>query len=429
LEHNGKLDRSKGYVTDILTDAAIRFMRGHRDRPFFCYVPYNAPHTPTQVPDRYFQKYKARGLDDYLAAIYGMCENVDDNIGRLLAALEELNLAERTIVVFLTDNGANGDRYNGGMRGAKGSIHEGGMRVPLFIRWPGRIRPGTNIQPIVAHIDLLPTLAELCGAGLPKGAKIDGSSLVPLLEGRAAGWPDRMLIAHCSQEQVTPANGTVRTERWRAVFQQNQWQLYDMQADPAEANDVARNHPAVVARLSAAYGSWFADVTRAGFEPIPIPIGYPQRPEVILHGHEAFLHTARGKGIGYVTPEGWAQQWIAHWTSAEAWAWWPIEVVCPGKYEVSLRYACAASGVGTRIHVEVGPTALQSTIGQAFDPPETAGPNRSKIGSAVEKEWQTLTLGVLELPAGRAQVTLRAQPKTGTPGLDVKDLRFRMLPD
>ena len=150
LDHNGQHVETHGFITDVITDYALRFIEQHRDRPFFCYVPYNAPHTPLQVPDRYFDKYAARGLDSRTAAIYGLVENADENIGRLLAKLDELGLNERTIVFFLSDNGAEGpegSRYNAGMRGMKGTVHEGGMRVPLFARWPGRFEPGRVIHP------------------------------------------------------------------------------------------------------------------------------------------------------------------------------------------------------------------------------------------------------------------------------------------
>lgn len=429
LEHNGQPVHCKGYITDVLTDAAIRFLRTHRQQPFFCYVPYNAPHTPTQIPDRYFDKYKARGLNDYLAAIYGMCENIDDNVGRLLAALDELKLADHTIVLFLSDNGPNGERYNGGMRGIKGSLHEGGMRVPLFVRFPGHIRPGTTVKPIAAQIDLVPTLAELCGVKLPSGVKIDGTSLVPLLESRSAGWPDRLLFAHYALDQVVPANGTVRTERWRAVFQHNRWELYDMQLDPGEQKDVAQGHADVIARLGGAYQAWFADVARATFEPIPIPVGYRERPEVVLNGHEAFLHPANGQGISYVTPHGWAQEWITNWTNTTSWSWWPIEVVRPGRYEVTLLYTCPQASVGTALRVEAGPASLEGTIREAFDPPAVAGPNRSPIGAAIQKEWQPLTLGAVALPAGRVRVTVRALRKTGPVVMDLKGVRLRKLED
>lgn len=158
LEKNGQPVNTTGFITNIITDSALSFIERNQDRPFFCYIPYNAPHEPFQVSDRYFDVYKAKGLDDRTAAIYGMCENMDMNIGRILKTLEKLGLDENTIVIFATDNGPNGQRYNGGMKGTKGSVDEGGVRAPLFIRWPAKIKPGTLVKQLSAHIDIFPTI-------------------------------------------------------------------------------------------------------------------------------------------------------------------------------------------------------------------------------------------------------------------------------
>src|SRR5262245_53285222 len=183
-----KFEKTRGYITDVLTDEALRFLDKNRSNPFFCYVAYTAPHSPFQVPDKYFNTYKKKGLDDTLACVYGMCANIDDNVGRLLSKLDQLKLRDNTIVLFLTDNGANTDRYNAGMRGRKGSVHEGGSRVPLFVQWPGHLKARV-VQEIAAHIDLYPTLLDLCGVTAPKGPPVDGVSLRPLLEGKSAKWP------------------------------------------------------------------------------------------------------------------------------------------------------------------------------------------------------------------------------------------------
>ncbi|MCA9051143.1 MAG: arylsulfatase, partial [Planctomycetaceae bacterium] len=204
LEHNGRPVKTTGYITDVLTDAAIRFVTGDPGRPFFCYVPFNAPHTPWQVPDEWFDKCADRTSDRATQCAYAMVENIDHNVGRLLDALGEQR--HNTIVVFLTDNGPNGQRYNGDLRGIKGSVHEGGVRVPLFISWPGKIAP-RKIDRIAAHVDLLPTLAELCGVAVESTKPLDGRSLVPLLNGTttANDWPDRSLF--------TLYGGTVRQRR------------------------------------------------------------------------------------------------------------------------------------------------------------------------------------------------------------------------
>ena len=198
-----------GYITDVLTDAAIGFIQRQAGRPFLCYVPYNAPHWPPQVPDRFYDKFAARPeLDPKEKAAYAMVENIDENVGRLLKKLDEHGLADNTIVVFVTDNGANSDRWDGEMRGAKGSIHEGGIRVPCFVRWPGKVDAGRVIGTAAMHIDLLPTLAGLCGVdvdAVPAAGPRDGIDLSRLLLGKTDSLPSRQLIT-----SRVPRSGEVR---------------------------------------------------------------------------------------------------------------------------------------------------------------------------------------------------------------------------
>lgn len=239
LEHNGKPFTSDGYIADVLTNYAMSFIDKHRSEPFFCYVPYNTPHSPWQVPDEYYDRYKGKGLDEKAHCAYAMCENIDHNVGRLLKKLDDLKLADNTIVLFLTDNGPNSNRYNGGMKGRKGSAHEGGVRVPLFVRWPKAIKPGTIIKENAMHIDLFPTLVELCDIPMPKTQPQDGISLKPLLLKDPDYTPvDRSLFTFRTRGG-TVKYGAVRTNRWRAV-KYNKWELYDMQADPGQEKNIAR---------------------------------------------------------------------------------------------------------------------------------------------------------------------------------------------
>jgi len=425
LQHNGKLVKSKGYITDVLTDGAIDFIRENRNNPFFCYVPYNAPHTPWQAPDKYYEKYKARGLDDQTACSYGMSECIDDNMGRLLKTLDDHGLAEDTIVLFLTDNGPNTDRYNGGMRGRKGSVHEGGVRVPLFIRWPGHIRPGARVDRIAAHIDLLPTLVELCGLPKPDTLPLDGHSVVPLISGNTSQWADRKIIT--PRGDGSRQRMSVRTQRWRAVMDGKDWELYDMVADPSQTRDVAARRPQVVAELSGAYAAWFKDVSKAGFDPIPIPIGYPERSEVVLPGHEAYLQPAAGAGISYNGRAGWANDWVDNWTDMEAYPYWEIDVVRPGTYEITLMYTCAAEDVGANIRVDVGGQSITGTVDKAHDPDQLPSPDRIPRKEVYEKVWAPLRLGIVTLPKGRTRLVVRGLTKPGSTVMDLKAVHVRRV--
>ena len=437
LQHNGRMVKTNGYITDVLTDAAIRFVQEHQDRPFFCYVPYNAPHTPLQVSDELFDKYKARGLDDRAAAIYGMIENIDQNVGRLLEKLDALRLADKTIVLFLSDNGPEGpegSRYNAGMRGMKGTVHEGGVRVPLFVRWPGKFTPGRTVGQIAAHVDLLPTIAELCGVAEPNTLPLDGRSLVPLLAGRDDDWPDRMIFHYmlgwrmvvalrdAAIDDVSPYPAAVRTERWRAVNEGSGWQLFDMTVDPGETTDVASGNAGVVDRLRAAYAKWFADVVQLPIVRPPIQVGYDERPAVELPAPEAYF---TGK-IRWYNKWGFAHDWLTDWTDTADTIWWDVDVVRSGRYQVSLMVACPPEAVGTKLRVEAAGSAVEGRITKAHNPEPKLLPER-RNRNRYTQTFAQLKLGQLDLGKGRLRVTVKALSKPADRVCDLQSVWLRRV--
>ena len=462
-DHWARPVRTEGYIADIFTDAAIRFIGSEHRRshgrptvPWFCYVAYNTPHWPAQVEERLFQKYRDRGFNDQTAAAYGMVENIDRNVGRLLAALDEWGQAENTIVVFLTDNGPNGDRFNGGMRGRKGSAHEGGVRVPCFIRYPKKIEPGTVVTRNAAHIDLLPTLCELCDVPLPEGRELDGRSLVPLLIGRGSqtgtgektGWEDRRLFTFKDWRGEPNGNsGAVRTDRWRCVRDGgSDWQLFDMPADPGETTDVGERFPEVRDELAAAFTAKWKEVTADGFDPIPIRLDSVRRYAGIeLPGHEALLKPGKGKGIRYSGPSGWANDAIDGWTDADAFAEWPLASGRGGVFGkywmVEVLYHATPEQVGSVFAVETVPAdadgtplprdggrerfprRAEATVTEAFDPPAYPAPDRVPRPEAQEYPWKTLRFERSFLP-GDGWLRLRAVKKPGEAMPKVKAVRL-----
>jgi arylsulfatase A-like enzyme/acetyl esterase/lipase len=284
IRSDGEFVRTKGYCTDVFFDAALEWIDRCRreEKPFFCYLATNAPHAPYDCPpgsDRIYRAaLEAAGTGNPkqradAARFFGMIENIDTNIGRLLARLDELGIAEDTLVVFTTDNGtaAGAAVSNDGMRGQKGSPYRGGTRVPSFWRWPGALPAGVDIPAVTAHIDVLPTLCEIAGAEIPPAvaAKLEGRSLVPLFLDAEAEWPDRLLVTHVGRWDRGQAaasgyrNCRVREGRWQLVNTKNRpdaWELYDIAADPGEQRTVAAEHPKVVARLAKAYDAWWASV-------------------------------------------------------------------------------------------------------------------------------------------------------------------------
>jgi arylsulfatase A-like enzyme len=446
LERNGEMVQTKGYISDVLTDAAMAFIRTHAEQPFFCYLPYNAPHTPMQVADHYYDKYRALGLAEKPAAIYGMVQNIDENIGRLLEQLDTLGIANETIVIFLSDNGAEGpqgSRYNAGMLGMKGTVNEGGVRVPLFVRWPRKIKPDRSITRLTAHVDLLPTIAELCGIDSPETKPLDGLSLVPLLLQDDGDWPeDRMVFARSPgwkhmvgafgkpvvDSAKRPFPGSVRSERWRAVNEGTGWQLFDMQADPGQTTDTAESHPGVVTHLAKAYGDWLADVSSTPITRPVIDIGHPEWPTVKLTVPEAYFTG----DIHWYNRWGFAHDWLTGWSTKTDRIWWETNIVQSGRYEVSLKYACYADAVGTKLRVSaVEPLAstnslTEGTIRKSHEPKPTQRSTRIDKKRFVQT-FATQSLGGIELKRGRTRLTIEAIHQPGKQVCDVHSVILRRV--
>lgn len=276
LRHNGQWVKKKGYCTDIFFDAALGFIEANRNQPFFTYIATNAPHDPLQIDDKYVDPFRKAGLNDRDAKTYGMCKNLDDNVGRLLAKLRELKLEQNTIFMFMTDNGPQQPRFNGGMRAHKGSVYEGGIRVPFLLRWPGGAKGGLKHPQMAAHIDIMPTITDACGVARPKDLKIDGRSFLPILKGAKAAWTPRTLFFQWHRgERPNPfQNAAAIRDRYKLV---NGKELYDLQSDPAEKTDIAAQNPDMVKKLRADYDAWFADVSATrNYEPPKIYLGAPQ---------------------------------------------------------------------------------------------------------------------------------------------------------
>jgi arylsulfatase A len=440
LLRGAKHEATQGYITDVLTDEAMKFITANKAKPFFCYLSYNAPHSPYQVPDKYFDKFKSKGFDDTLAAFYGMCENIDDNVGRLLAHLESLKLADNTIVLFLTDNGgtAGVKTYNAGMRGSKTSVHEGGSRVPLFMHWPAAKWTPHVVKPIVSHIDLFPTLLDLCGVEAQTGSELDGFTLRPLLEKTdTRGWPERILFTHNPIDETNEYPGAVRTQQYRLVreikgpaggskAQANDdsatpWQLYDMEADPGETKDIAAKHPDIVRRLSEQYDAWFEDISREGLQRFPLPVGHPQHNPIELHAPQAYFDGP----LQYAAGSGAANDWLMGWTDAKAKVWFEIDVATAGQYTVELTFACPAPDAGSQLRISVGSQSLVTDI-PAAPAIEIPLPHRDQKSRYRNREWTTLNIGTLELAKGPHKLTLEPVTLPGTQVMDFKQIKLTL---
>ena len=237
LLDDGKVQKFDGYCSDIFTNGAIDFVKQRGDHPFFLYLAYNCPHQPLEAPEPELSSYRKVKLgvdqapdagyplprklnEDNIARLYAMVTNIDTNLGKLLATLDDEGIRNDTIVVFLTDNGPAFPRYNGGLRGLKGQVYEGGIRVPCYVRWPGRLPEGHEVGQVAAHIDMVPTLLEACQVSTGNGPPIDGRSLLPLLRNDPnPAWPDRTICLQWHRGNV-PQEGRafmIRSQRYKVL--------------------------------------------------------------------------------------------------------------------------------------------------------------------------------------------------------------------
>jgi arylsulfatase A-like enzyme len=346
LMHNGKAEKIKGYCSDIFAEAARKFVAQESDKPFFLYLPFNAPHDPLQVDDKLVEPYRQMNLSpdqfpragfpvksfapkEQIARTYAMVENIDTNLGKLFALLDERKLADNTIVIFVTDNGPARARYNGGLRGLKGSVFDGGIRVPCFIRWPRQFQGGEMNLP-AAHIDILPTLLHCCGVKKPDALELDGRDLFDPLSSKSAGWKDRSLFFQwhrCDAPEKFRAFA-VRGPRFKLVQpfgvgdqpQRDKWDflLFDMQNDPYEQKNIAKQHEEIVRAMKQEYSDWFDDVGRPrGYAPPRIYLGAAAENPVVLTRQDW-----RGPRAG------WRPDDLGHWE---------VHVEREGTYNVTVR--------------------------------------------------------------------------------------------
>ncbi len=417
---NGKLTPMQGYCTDVYFREGMKWAEKAKQqgRPFFLYLPTNAPHGPYgDVPKDKYDDYKKQTISperfpktpghpiakrlnaDTLARVYAMISNIDDNVGRLFAWLDAGKLTENTLVIFLTDNGEATVGYNAGLKGNKSTVYEGGIRSPLFVQWPGRLAPGFASDRIAAHIDLMPTILEACGVAVPEGLRLDGRSILPLLRRQVGEWPERTLFvqSHRGDRPLRYHNCAVRTQRWKLVnpsgFGKEEFsgepafELYDMENDPYETKNVAAEHADIVADLKHRYEKWFLDVgtTRPdNYAPPRIYLGTPHEDPVVL------------------TRQDWRG---AGWRPNDR-GFWDVRVAEAGTYEIRLRFRAVSQpspvqlaiagvqleqtvaegkkeAVFTCIRLPAGPARLEAAVGKAA---EASGVMFVEVSRSHEKE-------------------------------------------
>jgi arylsulfatase A-like enzyme len=413
--HNSKPEAVKGFCTDVWFDYAKTFIKAQKkaQRPFFAYVATNAPHGPMHSPEKssalYSESVKNVGVQNF----FGMISNIDDNVGAMRKFLDDEGLTENTIFIFTTDNGSSsGDKvFNAGMRGKKGSEYDGGHRVPFFVHWPkGKLVGGRDVKPITAHVDVLPTLIDLCDVKAPKGVKFDGTNIRPLLENspNSREWPDRILVTDSQRvkDPIKWRKSSVITSDWRLV---NGKELYAIKSDAGQNKNVADQHPKVVARLTKFYDDWWTELTPTFKQDCAIYLGHAAGNPARLTSHD-WITTAS-------TP--WNQSHIrSAMTGKGVNGFWNVNVVSDGKYEIRLRRWPEESN-----------SAINAQLAKGAEVPGVS-PYRARPGKSIEPIRATLSIGAvkaslpvdasqkeikfeLNLKAGRARMNARFFTKSG----------------
>lgn len=433
LEHNGRLVQGDGFIIDDLTDHAIDFMTKPRQRPFFVYLPLNTPHSPMQVPDDDWQEFADRPItadpmpanakqEDvvHTRAALALCKNIDDNVGRLLSTIDQLGIREETIVVFFCDNGPNGSRFNGGLRGRKGSVYEGGLRSPGLIRWPGHIPAGNVVDSISGAIDWLPTLADLCQVeiGQPAGP-LDGISMAGHLLSKSSATPhanDRLIFTAWNTKM------SVRSQRFRY---HPDGTLYEIDSDFGEQHDVADQYPAEAERLKKALTRWREQTPSRPVKSEterPFPVGHPDSDWTQLPARDANA-TGQIRRSNKFPNSSYFTQWV----NTDDAILWDIDVIEPGTFEVLMRYTCPESAIGTTLRLEsfrpsgevahttdatVRAAGDTSVVGKQYD--------RSPRTEGYDKNWIEMDLGTIGLSSGRQTLRLTCPSIAGDSGIEMR---------
>ncbi|MGB0413104.1 MAG: arylsulfatase [Coraliomargarita sp.] len=423
FEHNGRIVQGEGFCVDDFTNKAMDFISEavKQEKPFLAYLPYNTPHSPMQVPDEYWEKFAKRQLEmplpgnrkgsAHLRCALAMCENLDWNVGRVLAKLDELGVTENTIVIWFHDNGPNGLRWNGGMRGRKGQTDEGGVRSPLYLKWPGKVKAGTEVAEICSARDLLPTLCSITGVPIEKDLELDGMDLTPLFtdaSSKTAAWPDRILINHFGDKVSARSQGFRLDDTGR---------LYDMIADPGQTKEVNKAFPKVEKELSKAVQRFRKDLL-PGYkdDDRPFVIAHPDAPLTQLPARDAVATGQIKRSNIYPNCS-----YYANWVNTKDKIKFTAEVAESGKFKVVLYYA--SKSAGAKCELRFKDSVLPFEIAEAHDVPEIgAEQDRDPRIESYVKAFKAIPIGEIELQKGKGELILRALEIPGEEAFE-----FRML--
>ena len=364
LWHNNEQKPYQGYCSDIFTENAIEFIEKNKNNPFFCYLSFNAPHNPLQVPDEYYQIYKnidpTEGIDPNLIPnekineqtkentrkVYAMVTNIDDNLKKLFAKIEELGIKDNTIVIFMTDNGPQHARYVAGMKGRKTSVYNGGIRVPFYFRYPNEFSGDKEVDQMTAHIDLLPTLSKLCGTRIPEDRKIDGRNFIPSIEGKIQ--PERSFFSYWTRKYPELFNNiALQRGQFKLVGKTDydseieNFELYDINKDPFEKNNLISQKKSIGLSLKEEMHQTFLELVNS--ENLKNP------PRIILGSDfENPVYLNRNDAGGQ----------RAVWNQEQAYSFWKVDINKEGLYDLKFKFLKPLPANGN-MYLEIGQSIQQ----------------------------------------------------------------------
>jgi arylsulfatase A-like enzyme len=428
LEHNGEITKGNGFITDDLTNHAIQFLDQHADAPFFLYLPLNTPHSPMQVPEENWTKYKNIELSQkgsipskentlHTKAALAMTENIDWNVGRLMKRLDDLKLTKHTIVIYFSDNGPNGHRWNGSMKGIKGTTDEGGVRSPLIMQWPAKFKGGTQIKSIASVMDLLPTLADLAEIPFKTQKPLDGTSLKPLLMGKhSAIDPDRTIVNYWNKQT------SVRSQNFRLSADGS---LYNLVDDYAQTKNVATVYPSEYQKLMLVKSKWESEVLTE------LPLD-DKRPLIIGHPSMKLTQFPVSDGIAHGNMKRSNQHpndsHMTNWLSKEDFISWEVALEQEGEFEINLYYACSKENIGTELSLSFGDAFLTNKISSENNVP-LIGMEHDNVPreESYVKEFKPLKLGSMHLKAGSGTMKIFSNSLLKGNDLEIKSVTLKRL--
>lgn len=411
LEHNGEIISGEGFIIDDLTDKALDYIREHKEHPFFMFLSYNTPHSPMQVPDSWWNRVKDRTLSQratspeqedttFTKAALALAENLDWNIGRVLSLLHSLDLEQETIVIYFSDNGPNSFRWNGGMKGRKGSTDEGGVRSPFCIRWPGHIRKGTVETQLSGAIDLIPTLLGLAGIEYTEDRRLDGIDWSRRLLDEKAPALDRVLYSYWGGKTSVRIPGYLLDAEGR---------LYKTDVDREQRHDISSCEPDILEGMNK-HLNWFKDELLAHFplkDTRPFIVGHSRETDSKLPARDAEISGSIERSNRYPNCS-----YFTNWQDADARITWNVEVEEVGLFEAVIYYTCDKRNIGSTFELSTDRPGerLSFTLEQVNDQPMLgADLDRVPREESYVKGFAPCSVGTIPLSKGAATLSLQAR--------------------